>query len=61
MNAVLVEMAKGLHLFTGFLNEASTVIAELIGGGSILTTPHGRQNLMVDLIRVLIKGDSESI
>lgn len=41
MNAVLVEMAKDLHLFTGFLNEASTVIAELIGGGSILTTPTG--------------------
>ena len=41
VNAVLVEMAKDLHLFTGFLNEASTVIAELIGGGSILTTPTG--------------------
>ena len=61
VNAVIVELAKGLRLSTGFLREVPAIVADLIGDGSTLSTPQGRRDMTVDLARVLAKGDFESI
>ena len=60
-NAVLVELARGLHLASDFVAEVPAIIADMVGDGSMLATPQGRRNLVVDLTRMLVKGDFESI
>ncbi len=61
VEAIIVELARGLHLSTGFTQGVPALVAQMLGDGSGLASPQGRRNQTVDLVRLLAIGDFDSM